>query len=325
MSRFTEFLALALEETTDVSDAMIAAEVAMAMEPIAFSFDMFDRHAQGILNRAVQEYKKLSKKARDELLKLASLTDPDAVGRGVLLLIVRYRNELIRLLGSTNLAALVEGAAGVVRRLPTLPVAGSSHPPPSLSPESAARLIERLQDQPLLEREREIYQLPLEEQKYVRSVLSQQPPPVHPISLRQPTGPEQVQFPIIENGVQLLTDKRLVTRRVFDQMDAAAKQKAFTVAHVEAETTLAKMRTLLAENLAEGPSPEKFYERMKREEEGTLFSDGHLEVIFRTNIQTALSDGKMELFSHPLIRGGFPYAAYEATDDDRVRHITWLS
>src|SRR5207248_2634439 len=106
----------------------------------------------------------------------------------------------------------------------------------------------------------------------------------------------------------------------YDALDAAARTKAITVANVSAEETLTKIRDSLAENVREGADYEAWRKKVMADvDEGTFLSEPHMETVFRTNIQTAFSDGQMAVLSHPLVRSGFPYSAYDAIHDDRVR------
>jgi SPP1 gp7 family putative phage head morphogenesis protein len=294
----------------------------------AFAFDIFNRKAQGILNRALGAANKLRVAARNDLAKAINIDNPPQMARAVVEVIQRYRFDFARLLGATNLAALLEGASEVARRMPSIPIAGvQSPPPPTLSPEEQLALIKRIKKVPAKEREAEIYRLPPDRQKFVRDAIRAEeegpmvPPPPFTVHPPREDAPEGVIFPIIEEAARLLSEKNVVRREEFYAMDDAARSKAFTVANVDAEETLAKVRDGISENIREGADYETFRENILKEvDEGTFLSEAHLETVYRTNIQTAFSDGQMNVLRHPFIRNGFPYAAYDAIDDDRVRH-----
>lgn len=235
----------------------------------AFSFDIFNRRAQGILNQALKASKKLTGAARKELKALLAKLTPRTAGPEILQFLSKYRLRLAELLGETQLASILEGAREVAERLPALPPTADQAAPP--------------------------LQLPLSpSQKY--------------------------SFPIIEEAAKLLAEKRLVSRPVFDRLSAVTRLKSLAVAGVDVTETLAKIRDTLSESITEDTDYEEWREKvLARVDEGTFLSDAHMEVVFRNNIQAAFSDGQMGVLQLPLVRNGFPYAAYESIHDDRRR------
>lgn len=332
----------ALRECEDVPSARLAADLAFAMGPVpeleesvpvekpvdvSLSHDIFNKRAQGILNRAIKETKRLAATTRRDLLDALKSDDPVVAAQKIIDIIARHRTALAGLLGATNLAAVLEGAQEIARKVPAVPIPGTALPlPPTLTHEQSLALIERLKAMPATEQAAHIVSLPGEQQSYIRALLAQraaEPPiPPPPFTVRQPPAgsPEHVQYPIIENAVEELRSKRLVDRPAFDRLDAAARQKAFTVAGVDAQETLGKIRDALAENVRTGVDYREFREKILDEvSPNTFLSEGHMENVFRTNIQGGFSDGQMKVLNHPFIRSGFPYVAYDAIHDDRVR------
>ncbi len=253
-----------------------------------FAYDIFNRQAQGILNRSLQAARGLSASARKDLAA-ALKRGPRDSGEAILAFIEKYRLQLARLLSATQFAAVLEGAREVAAKVPplgTVPVEG----------------------------------LPVAEQE---RIVAAQAPPTPPFAPPVPPAgaPESIHFPIIDEAVKQLSEKRVMTRQQFDALDAAAKAKAFAVAGVDAQDTLTKIRDALAENVREGADYATFKQAvMGAVDEGTFLSDAHREVVFRTNVQGALSDGQFMVVNHPLVRSGFPYVARDAIHDDRARH-----
>jgi ADP-ribosyltransferase exoenzyme/Phage Mu protein F like protein len=301
-------------------------DLKMYVEPVdvsaAFSFDIFNREAQGILNRAMKVAKELSASAKRELEDILKIPDPGSMAEGVVAFVNKYRIKLADLLGSTQLAALLSGASEVARRLPPIPLIGTAPPPPpTLPPDEAEELIKGLRKLPLLEQHVAIYDLPVDQQAYVRAMLhsSEGLPPKQPFVATEGEG-ERIHFPIIEEAAKELAKKNLVDRRTFDALTAATRAKAFTVAGVDAQDTLRKVRDALAENIEEGADFATFKAKVLEEvSPGTFLSDAHMETVFRANVQGAFSDGQMQVLSHPFVRSGFPYAEASAIHDDRVR------
>lgn len=129
------------------------------------------------------------------------------------------------------------------------------------------------------------------------------------------------EFPVLDEAIKSLAERGVVTRDVYDLLDSASRQKAFTVAGVSARETLEKVRDALVENLREGVDLASFREKVLAVvEPGTFLSAPHLETILRNAVQREFSDGQMAVLSHPVVKDGFPYASYDAIHDDRVRH-----
>jgi hypothetical protein len=243
------------------------------------------------------------------------------VAHAVVQFVEKYRIQLARLLTTTQLAAVLEGAKEVAKKLPVIPPDGLGAPlPASISPAETTELVERIRQMPEEERWRTVYSLPADQQRFVLAQMRISggiaPPPV----LQAPADEDEgIHFPIIDEAVRELSSKNVIDRYSFDRLDAAARQKAFTVARVDADETLIRIRDALAENVRTGADFETFKESVLQDvEAGTFMSDGHLENVFRTNVQTAFSDGQMNVLSMPFVKSGFPYVAYEAIHDDRV-------
>lgn len=294
---------------------------------IAFAHDIFNRKAQGILNKSIAAVKKMNASARIDLEKSLKTEDPIELSRALEAFIRKYRTQLADILTTTQLASLLEGAREVAKKIPTVPMfPGAALPPATLEPVKAVELLDKLRVLPTLEREAEIYKLPGDQQTFVRQGIQahQQggnipPTPFVPAS---PEGtPERIHYPIIDEAARSLAAKNVMTRAQFDSLDAAARQKAFTVAHVECLDTIDKIRTVMSEVVRDGIDVQTFRERvLAAVDEGTFMSDWHMETVLRTNVQVGFSDGQMAVLQHPFVKSGFPYASYEAIRDDRVRH-----
>jgi len=293
-----------------------------------FAHDIHNRRAQGILNRSITVAKQISASARRDLEKSLQTGDQSQMWQALTSFIHTYRTKLADLLTTTQLASLLEGAREVAKNIPTVPAFPGAVPPPAtLEPIKAVELLDRLEALPIAERDSAVYALPADQQAFVKQGLAARRHggivPPGPFTPRPPASgsAEPVHFPIIDEAARSLADRNVMTRAQFDALDNAARAKAFTVANVESTETLAKIRDALAENVADGTDLQAFREKvLSVVDEGTFLSPAHLETVFRTNVQTAFSDGQMTVLQHPFVRSGFPYAAYEAIDDDRVRH-----
>lgn len=292
-----------------------------------FAFDIFNRAAQGVLNRAMKASSKLSTEAKRALKAALNLETPQEMGRAVVAFLTKYRVQLANLLSTTQLAAVLEGAKEVASKIPPIPPMGFDAPlPPTLEPEQAKDLLDTLKAKPEPERALDIYRLPPDQQTYVlqalRTSAMQPPPPSPPITPTAPAGEEDsIQWPVIDEAVKELSEKNVLTRPQFDALDNAARAKAFTVAGIESMDLLKEIRDSLAESVAEGVDYATWREKaMAAVDESNYLSEGHRENVYRTNIQGAFSDGQAAVLRNPFVRSGFPYCKISPINDDRVRH-----
>ncbi len=328
-----QFLEDCIEEADgDIMLALDAAELILSAEEDTtsidafFAHDIYDTRAQGILNRSMKVAKALGKLAKQEL-ETALSKDRTYVGEAILKWLEKWRVKITNLLSATQLASLLEGAREIARDVPVLSdFPGAVPPPPTLPPKEALALVERLAAMTVEDRAAEIYELPQDQQVYVQQAISsgeaygpEVPPPFTPTA-PPANSPEGIHFPIIEEATKNLSEKNVLTRDRFDALDAAAKAKSFTVANVQAEETLTKVRDVLAENVEKGASYDTFRQAvLEAVDEGTFMSPWHMETVFRTNVQSAFSDGKQVVLNHPLVRSAFPYVRYDSIHDNRVR------
>lgn len=148
------------------------------------------------------------------------------------------------------------------------------------------------------------------------------PPPGGPPRFTWPSiyGDDEepiVRFPMLEKAAQNLFQKRVVTREQFDAMTDQAKRDAFTVAGEQSEDALEAIRDSLAEKIREGTSLKGFKQRLEERIDTSKIGPAHLENIFRTNVQSAFSNGHDELANNPIVAALFPYVEYHATHDAR--------
>lgn len=146
-------------------------------------------------------------------------------------------------------------------------------------------------------------------------------PPGGGVSFFAPAGEAEpiLRFPLIERATEDLIERGIVTRPVYDQMEKEFRDKAFTVAYLDAEETIADIRDVLAERVREGPSLEAFREQVEEKIGVGRLGPAHLETVYRTNIQTAYTNGHDRLADNPVVSDVFPYRAYFPIRDDRTR------
>ncbi|MEX2176185.1 MAG: phage minor head protein [Pirellulaceae bacterium] len=129
-----------------------------------------------------------------------------------------------------------------------------------------------------------------------------------------------VRFPQIEQAAQSLLDRNILTRAQFDAADDAARGRAFTIAGDLSRDTIETVRDVLAETIDRGASLEQFRRNLGERLEKSFAGPGHLENVFRTNIQAAYHAGHDKLASDPIVSEVFPYQEYLPIHDARARH-----
>lgn len=146
---------------------------------------------------------------------------------------------------------------------------------------------------------------------------------IPPIDLRtafgEPPGEPILRFPLLERARESLLERNVFTREQFDQLSAAARDRAFTAAYIDSEETLEDIRDALAETIQQGPSLRVFREKIEEAIQGSPIGPAHVELVYRNGAQQAFSDGLTTIANHPIVSELFPYCEYLVIDDQRLR------
>ncbi len=147
------------------------------------------------------------------------------------------------------------------------------------------------------------------------------PPPPKPSAVLFPEGPPPgVRFPAMADAIEVLTDSPVAAGANYRETAELVKQGAFAVTGDLKESAVADIREILARTIEDGGTVEDFTEEViARLESGGPLSEARLENIFRTQTATALSNGQDKSLKQPMVVDAFPYRAYFATTDQRVR------
>lgn len=146
-------------------------------------------------------------------------------------------------------------------------------------------------------------------------------PPIPPPGFPPPASGDEPRpkFPLIEKAVESLESRNIVTREQFDQLTDVARGRAFTVAGDISAGTIGTIRDVLADTVSEGTSLVGFRERLGDSLERSFLGPGHLETVYRTNVQASFHDGGEALASDPIVRTVLPFREYLPIHDARVR------
>lgn len=127
-----------------------------------------------------------------------------------------------------------------------------------------------------------------------------------------------VRFPRLEQAAKRLSERKILTKDAWEAETQAARDRAFTLAGDLSTATIDTIRGVLTEDIAEGTSFEGFVRKLEQRIGKSPLAPGHLETVYRTNVQAAFRDGRETIMSQPVIAEVFPYAKYSAIDDSRV-------
>lgn len=129
-------------------------------------------------------------------------------------------------------------------------------------------------------------------------------------------------------AVRFFRGKSVLTKDRFEQLSAAGKQRAFTIARLARQELLVAAHAELAKQMAEAPSGSggpslKSFERFlgeRLESAGwTPSNASHVETIFRTNVIGAYASGRHAEMTQPAVLKLRPYWQTMGVRDDRQR------
>lgn len=124
------------------------------------------------------------------------------------------------------------------------------------------------------------------------------------------------------DAIRLFRDRRVLTRRAFDRLTAAAKMRAFTVAGLARKEMLATAHDELAKAIATGADLRTFGKALTERFESagwTRLNPSHVETVFRNGVMNAYSDGRRAQMRQPAVMAARPYWQILGVDDDRTR------
>lgn len=126
-----------------------------------------------------------------------------------------------------------------------------------------------------------------------------------------------------DKALELMLAKNVITSEQFAKLSKDIRKYAFTVANVDSERLLNALRDNLTEAIESGAlNVEDWLLNVGSvfETQGmTKLADYHLRTIFRTNIQTALNEGRRQIIQEAS-DDEFPLMEFVAIEDNRVRH-----
>jgi hypothetical protein len=111
-------------------------------------------------------------------------------------------------------------------------------------------------------------------------------------------------------AIKAFLGKEAVTRDVFDQMEDAAKRRAFTVANAASQEMVRTVKRELVRQLAVGADLREFgkHAAARFESAGwTPANASHVETVFRTNVLGSYSGGRIRQMTDPVVLAARPF------------------
>ncbi len=121
-------------------------------------------------------------------------------------------------------------------------------------------------------------------------------------------------------AIDAFRDRVPMTDSLFDELEAAEREFAFTVANVAQADVVADAFDAIDRAVSQGTSFEQFRDDVGAKLENAWGGEepGRLETIFRTNTMTAYNQGRFRLMTSPAVKAARPYWRWDVVVDART-------
>ena len=143
-----------------------------------------------------------------------------------------------------------------------------------------------------------------------------------PLLLQDPTTDPKFVNRSLAEAIKWFTSKNIVSRIIFDQLSAASKRRAFTIAGVTNDQMLKTAQDELTKLIISGGQLRDFrkfvLERFKTAG-FTPVNPSHVETIYRTNVLSAYNSGRHAHATQPSVLSGRPFWQIRTVNDGQPR------
>lgn len=145
-----------------------------------------------------------------------------------------------------------------------------------------------------------------------------------PLTTRQSPLANDLQFGELdkvkpERAIQYLQALAPMERAKWEQLVAAQRSRAFTIAGVHQQSLLEGMKNLIADSLERGISLDQFVKDANDMLHSFQISASRLRTVWNTNVGSALARGREEELADPEVAALIPYRLFDAMNDQFTR------
>jgi SPP1 gp7 family putative phage head morphogenesis protein len=125
-----------------------------------------------------------------------------------------------------------------------------------------------------------------------------------------------------EEAISWFKSLRIVTPDVMGQLEAAYRNKGFSVAGLYQDYALERTHELIGKALEEGTTKREFLRELNKSFDNwglTRLGKFHAETVFDTNVGAAYAHGRWQQMRDPAVMRARPFWQYHTAGDHRVR------
>lgn len=123
-----------------------------------------------------------------------------------------------------------------------------------------------------------------------------------------------------QEAVEAFLRREIVTQEEWEELSRLARLRAFTATQLATDELVRRTYELLLKTLREGGTLAQFRAQMSAADLGIAPESPHyLETVYRTNVQMAYGQGRLQQLDDPDVIAARPYVQYRTAGDNRVR------
>lgn len=135
----------------------------------------------------------------------------------------------------------------------------------------------------------------------------------------KPAPSPKIVFPALGEMLARMINKKAVRKKAFEKLTPEVATRSFTVAYLNTQKKVEEVKELVVRSITEQKTLPQFRKDVVNTLGSGVLSPWHVETVFRTNMQKAFAEGQESVINQPLVQNMFPYAAFYAIHDSRVR------
>lgn len=128
-------------------------------------------------------------------------------------------------------------------------------------------------------------------------------------------------LPLVEKAHEDLVTRKVLLKEDYVKLETEARKQAFTVAQLNTQEAVGKVRDAVAEAVTQGHGLETFVDQVEEAIGTSTLGVGHLENVFRTNVAQSYAAGQEAILDHPMVDDLFPYIATMPIRDSRLTDL----